>query len=179
MAEDTGHGDARKAAVDAALKKKMGSAYLAAARNSPTYKAAFEQAYSDPTKVMGRVGREMAIVGRGPKYFDVPGPKDEPPYSTDYSQLAEGLRQKLSGRGVDADLGDISSATKKRPILQDSSSLNDLIKDLAFTEALESHEQQGTRFIRAHSDISEEGFPKSVRSMGEGAPPLQEPEEEK
>jgi len=132
------------------------------------YKRAFSRAYDDPKAAMLNVGREMGLGGRGPRYFKVEGPKDEPPYETNYSKVAEQLRQELIRR----DLSPRGAQGHGSGKLVGHGIVGDLIKDLALVEALESHEQQGKRFIRAHRPVVETGFPKSTRSQGE---PVEEP----
>jgi hypothetical protein len=162
--------DARKAAVDAALMKRYGADYLAAARNSRIYKSYFKSAYDDPEKAMLDVGQVLGFRAKSgsldpiltERYFEVEGPKDEPPYETNYSRVAEQLRQEIMRRELDPRRARKQGGGK----LIHYGVVTDLIKDLALAEALESHEQQGKRFIRAHRPVVEEGYPKSTRSQG-------------
>lgn len=151
--------------------RNLDADYLAALRDTDLYKETFQSAYQYPKNAIERVGHYHGITGLYGTAFETETAED-PPYDTNYSKAAQQIRQFLVqdgpeennprdvDKGVDYRIG--RQVKNKQAVIQ-----------LALTEALESHEQQGRRFVDTFrgSNILE-GSPKSTRSMGQTVEPL-------
>ena len=168
--------------------KSLDADYLAALRDTDLYKEQFDIAYRDPESVLTSVGNVRGMFSQNTELFDVDRqrvPWDSSPRSNttvnvqDYGKVAQQLRQFI-GTGQQTD-----RLTHDR-----------LVRQLAMSEALESHEQQGVRFDDRTMGRNREapipgretardrgqsfsGFPKSTRSMGQTVEPLTIPSEQK
>ena len=175
--------------------------YLASIRNTDLYRETFDDAYQDPESVLTSVGNVRGMLGDNIELFDVVSermPARSPDQKSDFNQIqnysksAQQLRQFIG----------LNRPVQRRP---SSGSLNydRVVRQLAMSEALESHEQQGVRFddgtmginrkapipgnesrsYRGYRDKgrgqSYSGFPKSTRSMGQTVDPLQGTGEQK
>jgi hypothetical protein len=147
--------------------------YLAALRDTDLYKDIFQTAYQDPKEAIEIVGHYHGILGRYGRAFKTEVAED-PPYETNYSKAAQQIRQFLVQDGPEENnprdiskRADFTLSSGRRTKNQQA------IAQLALTEALESHEQQGRRFVDTFggSNILE-GSPKSTRSMGQTVEPL-------
>ena len=158
--------------------KSLDADYLAALRDTDLYKETFQMAYQDPKEAIERVGHYHGITGRYGTAFKTER-SEKSPYDTNYSKAAQQLRQFIVrdgpeennprdvDKGVDYRIG--THVKDKQAVIQ-----------LALTEALESQEQQGKRFVDTFggSDVKT-GYPKSTRSMGQTVEPLTMPSEQK
>ena len=158
--------------------KSLDADYLAALRDTDLYKETFQMAYQNPQEAIERVGHYHGITGRYGTAFKTER-SEKSPYDTNYSKAAQQLRQFIVrdgpeennprdvDKGVDYRIG--RQVKDKQAVIQ-----------LALTEALESQEQQGKRFVDTFggSDVKT-GYPKSTRSMGQTVEPLTIPGEQK
>ena len=153
--------------------------YLAAIRDTDLYKDMFQMAYQNPKLAIERVGKHRGALGM---YYGTAFETErsaEHPYDTDYSKAAQQLRQFFVRDGPEENNPrDFPKHAKFKLVsrLKDQQA----VTQLALTEALEAHEQQGNRFVDAFggSDVRT-GYPKSTRSMGQTVEPLTIPGEQK
>tara|TARA_R110000803_G_C11872873_1_gene308672 strand:- start:189 stop:773 length:585 start_codon:yes stop_codon:yes gene_type:complete len=154
--------------------KSLDSEYLAALRDTDLYKQMFQMGYQDPKEAIERVGHYHGIVGRYGTAFETER-SEESPYDTNYSEAAQQLRQFIVRDGPEENN---PRDFKKNANFGYGSRLKDkqAVAQLALTEALEAHEQQGKRFVDTYGGSKvRTGFPKSTRSMGKTVEPLRGP----
>ena len=167
--------------------KSLDADYLAAIRDTDLYKDMFQTAYQNPELAIERVGKYRGAMGMFHGTAFETERSAEPPYETNYSKAAQQLRQYLVRDGPEENNPrDFPKYAKFKLVsrLKDQQA----VTQLALTEALEAHEQQGKRFVHDKypggfpdiyiTDVIT-GYPKSTRSMGQTVDPLQGTREQK
>ena len=151
--------------------KNLASDYLSALRDTDLYEQMFQIGYEDPKEAVKRVGRYHGILGQYGTAFETEV-AEGPPLHTNYSKAAQQLRQYLVRGGPEEN--------NPRDFRKGADfTVGERIKDkqaiaqLALTEALESHEQQGKRFVGPHGHFTTGS--KSTRSMGQTVEPIRGP----
>tara|TARA_R110000744_G_scaffold361388_2_gene469134 strand:+ start:50 stop:586 length:537 start_codon:yes stop_codon:yes gene_type:complete len=158
--------------------RNLASEYLAAIRDTQVYKEAFSRAYQNPKEAVESISHYPGILSSYGKMFETERSAQEP-YETNYSKAAAQLRQFITEDGPKEnnprDVNKTADGRIGRPLKNKKA-----VYQLAMAEALESHEQQGKRFVDTFggSDVIS-GYPKSTRSMGQTVEPIQHVSQEK